>query len=87
MVLTSPLDHLRPSGAIGNRAHGTLLLSLCAPVADGLASDRLEVVGTARSGYDEEGYHVFARKAFERLLPATHRQFDDGAAPRERLVG
>jgi len=37
-------------GAIGNLAQRMLLLR--ALMADDLASDRLEVVGTARSGYD-----------------------------------
>ena len=50
-----------------------LLPSLCALDADQLIDQKLEIVGTARSDLDDQGYRNFAREALEQFLPADRR--------------
>ncbi|MFA7602007.1 MAG: glucose-6-phosphate dehydrogenase [Novosphingobium sp.] len=66
-------DRLLLFGATGDLARRMLLPSLCALDADGLLPATLEIVGTARSDYDDHGYRDFARAALEKFLPADRR--------------
>ncbi|MEP5173927.1 MAG: glucose-6-phosphate dehydrogenase [Erythrobacter sp.] len=66
-------DRLLLFGATGDLAQRMLLPSLCALDADGLLGDNLQIIGTARSDYDDQGYRDFARKALETYLPAERR--------------
>jgi len=62
-------DSLLLFGATGDLAQRMLLPSLCALDADRLVSDRLRIVGTARSEMDDAGYRSFAGEALEKFLP------------------
>jgi len=61
-------DTLILFGATGDLAQRMLLPSLCALHADGLVSDKLRIVGTARSGHDDDSFRTFARAALEEHL-------------------
>lgn len=60
-------------GATGDLAKRMLLPSLCALDADGLLSDTLRIIGTARSALDDTGFRDMAREALEEHLPADRR--------------
>ncbi len=66
-------DKLVLFGATGDLAQRMLLPSLCALLADGLVTERLQVIGTARSAHDDASYRVFAREALERFLPEERK--------------
>jgi glucose-6-phosphate 1-dehydrogenase len=66
-------DRLLLFGATGDLAQRMLLPSLCALGADGLLSDDLKIIGTARSDMDDAQYRTFAREALEKYLPAERR--------------
>ncbi|MCB2075884.1 MAG: glucose-6-phosphate dehydrogenase, partial [Novosphingobium sp.] len=66
-------DRLLLFGATGDLAKRMLLPSLCALDADELLDPRLEIVGTARSDLDDQGFRNFAREALEKFLPADRR--------------
>jgi len=56
-------------GATGDLAQRMLLPSLYGLHADKLLPEGLEIVGTARSAYDDAGYRAFAQKALDEFLP------------------
>ena len=56
-------------GATGDLSQRMLLPSLCALQADGLVSDELRIIGTARSDLDDAGFRAFAGEALEKYLP------------------
>jgi glucose-6-phosphate 1-dehydrogenase len=66
-------DRLLLFGATGDLAKRMLLPSLCALDADELLPQSLEIVGTARSEFDDHGFRNFAREALEKFLPADRR--------------
>ena len=66
-------DRLLLFGATGDLATRMLLPSLCALDADGLLDHKLEIVCTARSELDDQGYRNIAREALEKFLPADRR--------------
>ncbi|WP_324828340.1 glucose-6-phosphate dehydrogenase [Qipengyuania zhejiangensis] len=66
-------DRLLLFGATGDLAQRMLLPSLYALDADGLLSDDLKIVGTARSDLSTDDYRVFAREALEKYLPEDRR--------------
>jgi glucose-6-phosphate 1-dehydrogenase len=76
-MTVSPADTLLLFGATGDLAQRMLLPSLAALSADGLVSDRLRIVGTARSSHEDASYRDFARDALERFLPEDRK---DGGA-------
>ncbi|QYJ07892.1 glucose-6-phosphate dehydrogenase [Qipengyuania flava] len=71
MIATA--DRLLLFGATGDLAQRMLLPSLCALHADGLLSNDLRIVGTARSDMTTQEYRAFAREALERFLPSNRR--------------
>ncbi len=62
-------DKLILFGATGDLSQRMLLPSLCALNADGLVSEDLKIIGTARSGHDDESFRAFAGDALEKYLP------------------
>ncbi|MDT0575402.1 glucose-6-phosphate dehydrogenase [Croceicoccus sp. F390] len=62
-------DKLLLFGATGDLAQRMLLPSLCGLDSDGLLSDSIRIIGTARSGHDDADYREFARDALTRFLP------------------
>jgi len=66
-------DRLLLFGATGDLSKRMLLPSLCALDADELLDPRLEIVGTARSDMDDQGFRNFAREALEKFLPPERR--------------
>ena len=66
-------DKLLLFGATGDLAQRMLLPSLCALHADGLVAPNLQIIGTARSEYDDQGFRDFARTALERFLPEDRK--------------
>ena len=66
-------DRLLLFGATGDLAQRMLLPSLCALHADGLLPPNLEIIGTARSDLDDQGFRNFARGALEKFMPADRR--------------
>ena len=66
-------DRLLLFGATGDLAKRMLLPSLCALAADELLPASLEIIGTARSDFDDHGFRNFAREALEKFLPAERR--------------
>jgi glucose-6-phosphate 1-dehydrogenase len=66
-------DRLLLFGATGDLSKRMLLPSLCALDADHLLDPKLEIVGTARSEMDDQGFRNFAREALEKFLPADRR--------------
>ena len=66
-------DRLLLFGATGDLSRRKLLPSLCALDADGLLSDDLRIIGTARSELDDAGFRNMAREALEEFLPADRR--------------
>lgn len=66
-------DRLLLFGATGDLSRRMLLPSLCALDAEGLLDPRIEIVGTARSELDDQGFRNFAREALEQYLPANRR--------------
>jgi glucose-6-phosphate 1-dehydrogenase len=66
-------DRLLLFGATGDLSKRMLLPSLCALDADHLLDPKLEIVGTARSDMDDQGFRNFAREALEKFLPADRR--------------
>jgi glucose-6-phosphate 1-dehydrogenase len=72
-MTVKPADTLLLFGATGDLAQRMLLPSLAALAADGLVSDKLRIVGTARSDHDDESYRAFARDALDRFLPEDRK--------------
>jgi glucose-6-phosphate 1-dehydrogenase len=68
-MTVKPADTLLLFGATGDLAQRMLLPSLAALSADGLVSDKLRIVGTARSDHDDASYRAFAKDALDRFLP------------------
>jgi glucose-6-phosphate 1-dehydrogenase len=66
-------DRLLLFGATGDLAQRMLLPSLYALDADGLLSDRLRIVATARSTMSDGEFRNFARAALEKFLPSERR--------------
>lgn len=66
-------DRLLLFGATGDLSRRMLLPSLCALDAEGLLDPRIEIVGTARSDLDDQGFRNFARASLEQFLPADRR--------------
>ena len=66
-------DRLLIFGATGDLAKRMLLPSLCALDAEGLLDPRIQIVGTARSEMDDQGFRNFAREALEQFMPADRR--------------
>ena len=66
-------DRLLLFGATGDLSRRMLLPSLCALDAEGLLDPRIEIIGTARSELDDQGFRNFAREALEQFLPAHRR--------------
>lgn len=66
-------DRLLLFGATGDLSKRMLLPSLCSLDADHLLPPSLEIVGTARSDFDDHGFRNFAREALEKFLPAERR--------------
>jgi glucose-6-phosphate 1-dehydrogenase len=66
-------DKLILFGATGDLAQRMLLPSLCALNADGLVSDDLKIIGTARSDHDDESFRTFAGDALEKYLPEDRK--------------
>jgi glucose-6-phosphate 1-dehydrogenase len=66
-------DRLLLFGATGDLSRRMLLPSLCALDAEGLLDPRIQIIGTARSEMDDQGFRNFAREALEQFLPATRR--------------
>lgn len=66
-------DRLLLFGATGDLAQRMLLPSLAALDADGLLSDDLTIIGTARSDMDDGEFRDFARGALEKFLPAERQ--------------
>src|SRR3546814_10948256 len=50
-----------------------LLPSLCALDAEGLLDPQIEIIGTARSELDDQGFRNFARESLEQFLPENRR--------------
>lgn len=70
-------DKLILFGATGDLSQRMLLPSLCALNADGLVSEDLRIIGTARSAHDDESFRAFAGAALEKYLPEDRK----GAIP------
>ncbi len=66
-------DRLLLFGATGDLSKRMLLPSLCALDAEGLLDPRIQIVGTARSEMDDQGFRNFAREALEQFMPADRR--------------
>ena len=66
-------DRLLLFGATGDLSRRMLLPSLCALDADGLLDPKLEIVGTARTEFDDAAFRNFARESLEKFLPADRR--------------
>ncbi|HEY0959363.1 MAG TPA: glucose-6-phosphate dehydrogenase [Novosphingobium sp.] len=66
-------DRLLLFGATGDLAKRMLLPSLCALDADDLLDPKLEIVGTARSDLDNQGFRNLVREALEKFLPSDRR--------------
>ena len=66
-------DKLILFGATGDLSQRMLLPSLCALNADGLVSDDLKIIGTARSAHDDASFRTFAGEALERYLPEERK--------------
>ena len=66
-------DRLLLFGATGDLSRRMLLPSLCALDAEGLLDPKIEIVGTARSELDDQGFRNFAREALEQFMPANRR--------------
>ncbi|WP_404480262.1 glucose-6-phosphate dehydrogenase [Novosphingobium sp. BL-52-GroH] len=66
-------DRLLLFGATGDLSRRMLLPSLCALDAEGLLDPRIQIIGTARSDMDDQGFRNFAREALEQFLPAQRR--------------
>ena len=66
-------DRLLLFGATGDLAKRMLLPSLAALDADELLDPKLEIIGTARSDMDDQGFRNFARESLEQFLPPDRR--------------
>jgi glucose-6-phosphate 1-dehydrogenase len=66
-------DKLILFGATGDLSQRMLLPSLCALNADGLVSDDLKIIGTARSEHDDDSFRAFAGEALEKYLPEDRK--------------
>ncbi|GGC06227.1 glucose-6-phosphate 1-dehydrogenase [Novosphingobium endophyticum] len=66
-------DRLLLFGATGDLARRMLLPSLCALDAEQLLDPCIEIIGTARSDMDDQGFRDFARQSLEQFLPADRR--------------
>ena len=71
--MTSKAHTLLLFGATGDLSRRMLLPSLCALHAEGLVSEDLRIVGTARSEMTDSEFRNFARDALEHFLPAERR--------------
>ena len=66
-------DKLLLFGATGDLSRRMLLPSLCALDAEGLLDPQIEIIGTARSDLDDQGFRNFAREALEQFLAPERR--------------
>jgi glucose-6-phosphate 1-dehydrogenase len=66
-------DRLLLFGATGDLSKRMLLPSLCALDAEELLDPRIQIVGTARSELDDQGFRNLARESLEQFLPADRR--------------
>ena len=62
-------DKLLLFGATGDLSQRMLLPSLCALHADALVPEKLNIIGTARSDLDDDGFRNFAAEALGKFLP------------------
>ncbi|GGC32939.1 glucose-6-phosphate 1-dehydrogenase [Novosphingobium marinum] len=72
-MISFTADRLLLFGATGDLAQRMLLPSLAALDVDELIHPDLEIIGTARSELDDQGFRNFAREALEKFLPADRR--------------
>ncbi|MEM1050459.1 MAG: glucose-6-phosphate dehydrogenase [Pseudomonadota bacterium] len=72
-------------GATGDLARRKLLPSLFALHEDGLISESLRIVGTARSGMDDAAYREMARTALDAFLPDDRKNANAIQSFLERL--
>jgi glucose-6-phosphate 1-dehydrogenase len=80
--MTFTADKLLLFGATGDLAQRMLLPSLCALHDDELIAPELRIIGTARTGYDDEAFRAFAREALEKYLPDHRKHAIEGFLPR-----
>ncbi|HEX7853979.1 MAG TPA: glucose-6-phosphate dehydrogenase [Sphingobium sp.] len=66
-------DRLLLFGATGDLSRRMLLPSLCALAGDALLAPNIQIVGTARTDLDDEGFRNFASQSLEEFLPASRR--------------
>jgi glucose-6-phosphate 1-dehydrogenase len=66
-------DRLLLFGATGDLARRMLLPSLFALDSDGLLDPGLEIIGTARSDFNDQSFRNFARESLEKFLPPERR--------------
>src|SRR6476469_3444613 len=78
--MTDPISTLVLFGATGDLSRRMLLPSLYALDSDGLLSDRLRIIGTARSELDDAGFRSRAAEALQEHLPTGF--FQQGIAER-----
>jgi glucose-6-phosphate 1-dehydrogenase len=71
--MTAKAHTLLLFGATGDLSRRMLLPSLCAIHAEGLVSDDLRIVGTARTVMTDAEFRNFARDALEKFMPADRR--------------
>ena len=73
-VTTSPASLLTIFGATGDLAQRMLLPSLYGLQSDGLLPISMRILGTARSGLDDDGFRAFVADAIARFVPAEQRK-------------
>lgn len=69
-MTTSPASLLTIFGATGDLAQRMLLPSLYGLESDGLLSPSLKLLGTARSGLDDDGFRDFVAQSIAKFVPA-----------------
>ncbi|WP_419808126.1 glucose-6-phosphate dehydrogenase [Sphingomonas sp.] len=80
-----PVGKLLLFGATGDLAQRMLLPSLYNLHADKLLPEKLQIIGAARSDYDDAGFRDFAKKALDKFLPDDRKDESAIAAFLERL--
>jgi glucose-6-phosphate 1-dehydrogenase len=73
-VTTSPASLLTIFGATGDLAQRMLLPSLYGLQSDGLLPTSMRILGTARSGLDDDAFRAFVADAIARFVPAEQRK-------------
>ena len=83
-MTTSPASLLTIFGATGDLAQRMLLPSLYGLQGDGLLPASMRILGTARSGLDDDTFRTFVADAIARFVPADQRR-DDTLQARARF--